>query len=331
MGSRKWKNHIPIFHISIFLSSERIEQTMWQRFTERARRLVFFSQEEAGRLGESFVATEHLLLGLCREHDHVAAKLLERMSLSLSEIRGVVEQRAERGEGKLGQDMQLSPESKTVIDLAYAEAKLLDNNYIGTEHILLGLLREEKGMGGRILRGLGVSLEVTREMLKALQSEGKPAQTDDLQNDSQLSSFKETLSRLAADAQALKLKMQGKETPSPEIIVVSEGSSQRGDIGVLKNADERTVVEFVPSESDLAAFEDVMRIKDEYAYRELVTSGKVLLLEAGTQAKLLKRGNGATDYIRILSGKLAGEMGYALRSNLYDFMPDDRPFPPTIL
>lgn len=305
---------------------------MWQRFTERARRLVFFAQEEAARLGENFVGTEHLLLGMCRDEDHVAARLLERMNIPLSAIRVVVSEQAARGDGHSGQDMQLSPEAKTAIDMAYAEAKLLDNNYIGTEHILLGMLHENTGMAGRILGAMGVTLELMRDMLKTLQSEGKSARTENAQGDAPLSSFKETLTRLAADAQTLKLRMQGRETTSTPTETGSSASPgpSRGDIGVLKNADERAVVEFVPSEADLAAFEDVMRIKDEYAYRELVSGGKVLLLEAGTQAKLLKRGTGATDYVRILSGKLAGELGYVLRASLHDLRPDDRPFPPPV-
>ena len=310
---------------------------MWQRFTERARRLVFYAQEEAGRLGENYVSTEHLLLGLLRENDSVAARLLDQMGVPLASLRSKVEQEVTQGGGRMGQDMQLTPRSKRVIDLAYDESRLLHHNYIGTEHVLLGLIREEEGVAGRVLKESNVTLEQTRKLLRALQASGAPAQGEQETNasqgdaaESQLSSFKETLSRLAVEAQALKLKMQGREAPAPEIITLTEEGGQRGDIGVLKNADERAVVEFVPSESDLAAFEDVMRIKDEYAYRELVTSGKVLLLEAGTQAKLLKRGNGTTDYIRILSGKLAGEMGYALRVNLHDFKPDDRPFPPPV-
>src|SRR5206468_7750615 len=118
---------------------------MWQRFTERARRVVFFAQEEAGRLGENYVSTEHLLLGLVRENDSVAARILDRMGVSLSRIRSEVERQVQRGDGKLGQDMQLTPGGKRVIDLSYEEARRLSNNYIGTEHLLLGLIRDDEG------------------------------------------------------------------------------------------------------------------------------------------------------------------------------------------
>src|SRR5947209_11392616 len=117
---------------------------MWQRFTERARRVVFFAQEEATRLGENYVGTEHLLLGLVRENDNVAARILEgRLGISLSSIRQETEKQVTRGPGNKGEDMQLTPRAKRMIDLAYEEARSLSNNYIGTEHLLLGLIREE--------------------------------------------------------------------------------------------------------------------------------------------------------------------------------------------
>ena len=142
---------------------------MWQRFTERARRVVFFAQEEAGRLGENYVSTEHLLLGLVRENDSVAARILDRMGVSLGRIRSEIERQVTRGDGRLGQDMQLTPRAKRVIDLAYDEARNLNNNYIGTEHLLLGLIREGEGMAARVLQRLGVDIERTRREVTNLQ------------------------------------------------------------------------------------------------------------------------------------------------------------------
>ncbi len=142
---------------------------MWQRFTERARRVVFFAQEEAGRLGENYVSTEHLLLGLVRENDSVAARILDGMGISLGRIRTEIERQVARGDGRIGQDMQLTPRAKRIIDLAYDEARQLSNNYIGTEHILLGLIREGEGLAGRVLAKLGVELERTRREVMALQ------------------------------------------------------------------------------------------------------------------------------------------------------------------
>src|SRR5919201_6584106 len=150
---------------------------MWQRFTERARRVVFFAQEEAGRFGENYVSTEHLLLGLVRENDRGAARILDRLGVSLGRIRSEIERQVTRGDGRLGQDMQLTPRAKRVIDLAYDEARQLNNNYIGTEHLLLGLIREGEGLAGRVLSKLGVDLETTRREIAACQDNDRPAES----------------------------------------------------------------------------------------------------------------------------------------------------------
>jgi ATP-dependent Clp protease ATP-binding subunit ClpC len=148
---------------------------MWQRFTERARRVVFFAQEEAARLGENYVGTEHLLLGLVRESDSVAARILDRLGVPLGRIRADIERQVTRGHGNLGQDMQLTPRAKRVIDLAYEEARQLNNNYIGTEHLLLGLIREGDGLAARVLVKLGADLERTRREVYSMQ-EGESQQ-----------------------------------------------------------------------------------------------------------------------------------------------------------
>ncbi|MBX3096359.1 MAG: ATP-dependent Clp protease ATP-binding subunit [Fimbriimonadaceae bacterium] len=142
---------------------------MWQRFTERARKVVFYAQEEAQKFGEGYVSTEHLLLGLVRETDSVAARVLERLGVGLMRIRGEVEKQLPRGEVRPSQDMTLTPRAKRVIDLAYDEARNLNNNYIGTEHLLLGLIREGDGLAGRVLAKLGIELDRARREVMALQ------------------------------------------------------------------------------------------------------------------------------------------------------------------
>lgn len=152
---------------------------MWQRFTERARRVVFFAQEEAGRLGENYVSTEHLLLGLVRENDSVAAKILDQMGISLGRIRSEIERQVTHGDGRIGQDMQLTPRAKRVIDLGYDEARRLSNNFIGTEHLLLGLIREGEGLAGRLLSKLGADLESTRKVVMIVQNKVAATKTRD--------------------------------------------------------------------------------------------------------------------------------------------------------
>src|SRR5262245_61532238 len=171
---------------------------MWQRFTERARRVVFFAQEEAARLGENYVGTEHLLLGLVRESDSVAARILDRLGAPLGRIRADIERQVTRGHGSLGQDMQLTPRAKRVIDLAYEEARQLNNNYIGTEHLLLGLIREGDGLAARVLVKQGADLERTRREVYAMQEgENQPSHNRTRSRTPTLDEFGRDLTELA--------------------------------------------------------------------------------------------------------------------------------------
>jgi ATP-dependent Clp protease ATP-binding subunit ClpA len=136
---------------------------MWQRFTEHARKAVFYGQEEAHRLDDSYVSTEHLLLGVVRESDNAAAQALVRMGVSLGRVRSEIERQLVRGEGWSFQNAQLTRGAKRVVDFAYQEAGLLKNNYIGTEHLLLGLILERDGLAGRVLADLGVEIGRARQ------------------------------------------------------------------------------------------------------------------------------------------------------------------------
>ena len=152
------------------LRSEVRSSTMWQRFTERARKVVFYAQEEAQKFGEGYVSTEHLLLGLVREPDSVAARVLERTGVSLDRVRVEVEKQLPRGDARAERGhLLLTPRAKRVIDLARDEARNLNNDHIGTEHLLLGLIREGDGLAGRVLAKLGVELERARREVIALQ------------------------------------------------------------------------------------------------------------------------------------------------------------------
>lgn len=142
---------------------------MWQRFTERARKTIFYAQEEAQKFGEGYVSTEHILLGLLREHDSVACGVLHGMAVSVRRVQAEVEKHLVPQKSRPSQDMTLTPRAKRVIDLAYDEARNLNNNYIGTEHLLLGLIREGDGVAGKVLATLGVEIEVARCVVIELQ------------------------------------------------------------------------------------------------------------------------------------------------------------------
>lgn len=144
---------------------------MWQRFTERARYVVFAAQEEAGRLGEHEVSSEHLLLGLLRDEENVAGRILIKLGVSSAEIKGEINRKVTRGDGRLNTDMQLSDDGKRVIDYSYEEAKLLQNDYLGTEHLLLALIRQDNGIASSVLAQFGLEYERTRQEVISLQKE----------------------------------------------------------------------------------------------------------------------------------------------------------------
>jgi RNA polymerase sigma factor (sigma-70 family) len=145
------------------------EKNLWQLFTERARRVTFIAQEEAVQLGENYVGTEHLLLGLTRVPDSAGAQVLIRLGISLESVENETRQQVTRGIAHPGQTMQLTPPAKKVIDLAYEEARLLKNNYIGVEHLLLGLIREGEGLAAKVLVKRGADLERARREVQTMQ------------------------------------------------------------------------------------------------------------------------------------------------------------------
>jgi hypothetical protein len=141
----------------------------FEKFTVRARRVLALAQEEAQRLGHSYIGTEHLLLGLVREGDGVAARVLTNLGVELSDVRAAVERLIGRGTTMIVGDIKVTPRTKKVLELAVDEARRLNHHYIGTEHLLLGIVREGDGIAAGVLEGLGVSLERVRaEVIQVL-------------------------------------------------------------------------------------------------------------------------------------------------------------------
>jgi ATP-dependent Clp protease ATP-binding subunit ClpC len=134
----------------------------FEKFSERARRVLTFAQEEAQHFNHSYIGTEHILLGLVREDEGVAAKVLLNLGVGLSKVRSAVEFIIERNEKPSTGDIGLTPRAKRVIELAIDEARSLGHNYIGTEHLLLGLLREGEGIAASVLDSFSINLERTR-------------------------------------------------------------------------------------------------------------------------------------------------------------------------
>jgi ATP-dependent Clp protease ATP-binding subunit ClpC len=138
---------------------------MFERFTEKAIKVIMLAQEEARRLGHNFVGTEQILLGLVGEGTGIAAKTLKGMGINLKEARAEVEKIIGRGSGFVAVEIPFTPRAKRVLELSWDEARQLGHNYIGTEHLLLGLIREGEGVAAKVLESLGVDLSKLRSNL----------------------------------------------------------------------------------------------------------------------------------------------------------------------
>ena len=146
----------------------------FDKFTERARRVLTLAQEEAQRFNHNYIGTEHLLLGLVREGDGVAAKVLANLGVELNKVRSAVEFIIGRGDRAVLGEIGLTPRAKKVIELAVDEARRLNHHYIGTEHLLLGLVREGEGIAAGVLESLGVNLERVRAETTRILSQSMP-------------------------------------------------------------------------------------------------------------------------------------------------------------
>jgi len=143
-------------------------------FTERVRKVLAMAREEAARLHHEYVGTEHILLGLIREGEGVAAAVLQNLNVDLDEIQQKIEETVKKGKAAqaTGPDLPYTSRAKKVLELAMGEARELNHSYVGTEHLLLGLLREEKGIAAQVLTDAGVHLEAARaETLRLLGTE----------------------------------------------------------------------------------------------------------------------------------------------------------------
>ena len=146
----------------------------FEKFSERARRVLTLAQEEAQNFNHNYIGTEHILLGLVREDEGVAAKVLTNLGVGLNRVRSAVEFIIGRGEKPSSGQVGLTPRAKRVIELAIDEARRLDHNYIGTEHLLLGLLSEGEGVAAHVLDSFGITLEQARNETAHFLSQGAP-------------------------------------------------------------------------------------------------------------------------------------------------------------
>ena len=138
---------------------------MFERFSDRARRVIVLAQEEARMLNHNYIGTEHILLGLIHDGEGVAAAALESLGVSIGAARAQVEEIIGQGQAAPTGHIPFTPRAKKVLELSLRESRQLGHNYIGTEHILLGLIREGEGVGAQVLTKLGLTLGLVRELI----------------------------------------------------------------------------------------------------------------------------------------------------------------------
>jgi ATP-dependent Clp protease ATP-binding subunit ClpA len=147
---------------------------MFERFTERARQVVVFAQDEARLLKHNYIGTEHILLGLLREEEGLAARVLEGLDVTVEEVRAQVAHIVGEGDEVMSGQIPFTPRAKKLLELALRESQSLGHNYIGTEHVLLGLVRENEGVAARILLDFDVEADTVRnDVLGMLSGPGR--------------------------------------------------------------------------------------------------------------------------------------------------------------
>ena len=177
---------------------------LWQRFTSRARRAVLMAHDEAQRMGMQLISTEHLLLGLMRLREGIAAEILESLGVDLELLRSELRRQMQvESTGEGSSDVSFTPEAQRVIQRAYAEARQLSDYHIGTEHILIGLLREGRGAAYKLLRRHGADLPAVRHALREISGRGEEHHQEDSEPESEtptLDYFSRDLTQLARDS-----------------------------------------------------------------------------------------------------------------------------------
>ena len=175
---------------------------MFERFTDKGRKIIILAREEAERHQNDYLGTEHLVLAILRESDGIALMILKKMGLSTEQIRLEIERNLPGGGTTMTfGEIPFSPRVKKVIEYGVEEARLLGHNHIGSEHLLLGLLREEEGIGGKILRSLGANLLTARQLTVTFLRKSAPRERDRKSNTPALDEFGRDLTQLAQAGQ----------------------------------------------------------------------------------------------------------------------------------
>lgn len=231
---------------------------MFERFTDRARRVTVLAQEEARLMCHNCIGTEHILLGLSREGEGVAARALDELGVSLEACRIEIQSRVPKGDRPPGGHLPFTPRAKKVLELALREALQLGHNYIGTEHVLLGLIREGEGVGAQVLVSLGADLGRVRHKIIQLLSGYSGVKKSDERTEVEEVDFHESRGGVLVSHTHLPIP-EGQ--PLPEFRVLS--SDTEGDWHPVKQVKVRdqwyisfeVFFDFVPKKTESYTFE----------------------------------------------------------------------------
>lgn len=214
----------------------------FEKFSERARRVLSLAQEEAQRFNHNYIGTEHILLGLVRETEGVAARVLSGLGVDLSKVRSAVEFIIGRGEKPTQGEIGLTPRAKKVVELAVDEARRMNHTYIGTEHLLIGLLREGEGVAAGVLESLGVTLEKVRAETHRILSNSSPSGSQGTRSSTRTPTLDQLGIDLTVAARAGKLDpVIGRDTELERVIQILSRRTKNnpvlvGEPGVGKTA-----------------------------------------------------------------------------------------------
>jgi len=291
---------------------------MFLRFAKRARQVVLFAQEEAAKRKDRFVSSEDLLLGLMRESDCTAVRILEQCEVPLQTLQQELVAVTEVTLKSESRDRKLSPTAKQIIDYSYDEARRLRHTEIGSEHLLLGLIREEKSLAARLLARHQIPLEKARQIAEELNTK------------------EESVKRPAKPISSSTTLASAMYASAMEDINV-------GDLGVIQATQGRDAAELARTEDAFLHLLDVFLARDAQGYRELLTSAEgsatplVILISARTPVKCLVPPRDTDPqtarfgcYVRILAGDASGQTGFLRREAFARTGPDEAPFPPPV-